>query len=277
MRQCVLDRDLPIIGNNSDDPNTVATNCDGLAGSSINPVFYSWKKYAQTQTRSLKMSLKSPPTASRRLHTIFNSTPRYCNVKGVRSAFLAISILSVWSLLTIIVVNHRLIVANSNMRIGGSTRDWVEEFHLNFNGPSSPIAHFTFQSSVVKQEDLSKIRVPRKLQRKAKAAAERADFGGLDIDPLPQDGAKRSIKKVTRLTMTEFLDQDAPRDDDLELYYLADDDFSKLNYGSANGEDDEVNGDGCRFVSDYHLNFQNCNIFHEISLEQSTLKYLGYV
>jgi hypothetical protein len=269
MQRSANDRHLT----NRNDATVVAANRDViLTGSWINPEFYSWKKHTQIRTRNLIMSLKSPHAASRRHRAHDNSAPGYCNVKGVPSAFLGISVLCVWSLATIGLVNYRLLAANSNTSIAGSTREWVEEFDLTFIGLSLP---------VVKQEALPKIRIPRKLKGRAKVAAERIDFGGLDIDPLPESGARRRIKKDPRLTMTEFRDPDAPRDDDSDIYYLADDDYSKLKYGSADGDNDDDDdskmkeGDGCRFVSDYHLNFQNCNRFHETPLEESNLKYLG--
>jgi hypothetical protein len=270
MRQYANDRELTITGNIRNDP-TKGANCEILTGSSINPIWYCWKKNTNVRTRNLIMSLKSPPSASRRPRARYNNA---CLGRVVPSAFLAISVLCVWSLLTIALVNYRFIVANSTTTIGGSTRDWLDELRLDFRGMSSSFAHFTFPSSFVEQEALPKIMTPRILQGRAKLAAERADFGGLDIDPLPQHEAKRRIRKDTRLTMIEFRDQDANRDDS-KMFYIADDDYSKQNHRSVGGNDDDDKGVGCRFVSDYHLNFQNCNIFHEISLEQSNLKYLG--
>lgn len=271
---------------NKTDSETISQTADTSTAASIKPEYksYSSKRYsAEIPPKNLIKALGFSRIVSRRTRDP-SSSLGYCIGKGVSAASLLISVFAVWSVWSSFVISYRLTKTTLKPRIGGSAVVWLDEFSPNLVVLHLPVTHRVTMT----QGTLSKIRIPNKLKGKEKKGAKKRDFGGLSINPLPRPDPIRRIKDDRRLTMTEFREADAPRDDDVEYFYVADDDYSRIHYGDDDDDGDgdgdgkrDAHGDGeeeengCRYVSDYHLNFQNCNSFHEIPLVQSDLKFLG--
>ena len=70
----------------------------------------------------------------------------------------------------------------------------------------------------------------------------------------------------------------ANRDDDQDNYYAYDDDHLRNPFVESYGEEEAVEVDGycCRRISEHRLYFPNCNSFHETSLLESEVTYIGY-
>jgi hypothetical protein len=255
---------------------------------------YLWEQFIQSRPcYVIKSVVYSSSVSSRKRRRA--SDPyvgsRWCKVKGVYITLLLIQIFlfAFWSMWSTVVDEYGVTKTISKSEAGDSTPKWSQQSNLHFVATLRlPEADVTVESGLMAQEVLSTISIPKQLTGRAQRRAMSRDFGGLAIKPLPRPDEKRRIKNEPRQMKTEFREATAARDDDVEYYIDADDDYSRIHYDDDEGdashdaqadddEEDEEEENGCRYVSDYHLNFQNCNIFHETPLLQSQLKFLGYV
>lgn len=115
---------------------------------------------------------------------------------------------------------------------------------------------------------------PDKLDPANKNEGLLADYGNLEFKFLEEEGARRNIFYDYDLYKTEFRDHDKHQDDDVDMYYAFDDDYQRGHDTAFNDQDVIDDNKHCRRISGYRLNFQTCNLIHELNRVESNVKYL---
>jgi hypothetical protein len=147
--------------------------------------------------------------------------------------------------------------------------------------------------------------MPSSIEHDLKKHSTSKDFGSLSVIYPYQNKfwfwRTKSLEREIRTNddwfwETEYRPAQTPVDDDFDAYLAPGDDYLwevvEVMKEKEEEDDEEEEEEGeeeptldhndeavnvCRRTSEHRLSFPNCNTFHEISLVDSQIQYLGYV